>query len=147
MVVFRLRGDNELTERLLKRLNASGKIHCVPAALKGRYVIRFTVTSPQTTIDDIRRDWTIIKETATQILSEEEAKEIPVPLVPVKRVPLIETRTRNAHFGTSLLLASGNNLFRQPPRLEILSVFTLICLVGEFSNVAQDCKRLLRCDL
>ena len=40
MVVFRLKGDNELTERLLKRLNSSGKMHAVPASLKGKYVIR-----------------------------------------------------------------------------------------------------------
>jgi hypothetical protein len=34
MVVFRLKGPNELTEKLLKKINSSGKIHCVPAALK-----------------------------------------------------------------------------------------------------------------
>lgn len=35
MVVIRLKGDNVLTERLLKRLNSRGNIHCVPASLKG----------------------------------------------------------------------------------------------------------------
>lgn len=34
MVVFRLKGPNELTEALLKKINTSGKLHCVPAALK-----------------------------------------------------------------------------------------------------------------
>lgn len=34
LVVFRLIGDDELTAKLLKRLNSRGKIHCVPAALK-----------------------------------------------------------------------------------------------------------------
>ena len=34
LVVFRLIGDNELTEKLLKKLNLKGKIHCVPASLK-----------------------------------------------------------------------------------------------------------------
>ena len=34
MVVFRLKGPNELTEKILKKINSSGKIHCVPAALK-----------------------------------------------------------------------------------------------------------------
>lgn len=47
MVVFRLRGENTLTERLLKKLNSRGRLHCVPAALHGQYVIRFTVTSTQ----------------------------------------------------------------------------------------------------
>lgn len=41
MVVFRIKGENDLTERLLKRLNHRGHIHCVPASLKGKYVIRY----------------------------------------------------------------------------------------------------------
>lgn len=53
MVAFRLRGDNALTERLLKKLNARGYIHAVPACFKGVYVIRFTVTSQRTTNQDI----------------------------------------------------------------------------------------------
>ena len=83
MVVFRLKGDNSLTETLLKRLNSSGltpffrfgkmqkslndlssqkgKMHAVPASLKGQYVIRFTVTSPRTTANDIARDWQLIR--------------------------------------------------------------------------------------
>jgi histidine decarboxylase len=36
MVVFRLKGPNDLTEALLKKINTSGKLHCVPAALKVR---------------------------------------------------------------------------------------------------------------
>jgi histidine decarboxylase len=70
MVVFRLCGENHLTERLLKRLNARGNLHCVPAALKGRYVIRFTVTSQRTTGDDITRDWAEIRAVAAEVLGE-----------------------------------------------------------------------------
>jgi len=62
-------GDNELTELLLRRLNSSGAIHMVPASLQGRYVIRFTVTSHYTRDADIERDWTIIRESAGDILS------------------------------------------------------------------------------
>lgn len=40
MLVFRIKGENDLTERLLKRLNHRGNLHCVPASLKGKYVIR-----------------------------------------------------------------------------------------------------------
>jgi histidine decarboxylase len=70
MVVLRLRGENHLTERLLKRLNARGNLHCVPAALKGKYVIRFTVTSQRTTGDDIMRDWAEIRTVAAEVLGE-----------------------------------------------------------------------------
>lgn len=53
LVAFRLKGDNTLTERLLKRLNGRGNMHAVPACFKGIYVIRFTVTSERTTNQDI----------------------------------------------------------------------------------------------
>lgn len=43
MVVFRLKGENEYTEKLLKRINHRGNLHCVPASLKGKYVIRLVV--------------------------------------------------------------------------------------------------------
>lgn len=63
-----------LTEHLLKRLNKRGNIHCVPASLKGKYVIRFTVTSTRTTSDDIVKDWTEIKAVATDVLEELNVK-------------------------------------------------------------------------
>jgi histidine decarboxylase len=68
LVVFRLKGENELTEQLLKEVNSGGLIHCVPASIKGKYIIRFTVTATSTNIDDINRDWKIIQTTAGQIL-------------------------------------------------------------------------------
>lgn len=70
MVVFRLRGENILTERLLKRMNGGGKVHCVPAALKDKYVIRFTVTSARTLAEDILEDWAEIRSVAVEILRE-----------------------------------------------------------------------------
>ncbi|KAK2717342.1 histidine decarboxylase-like [Artemia franciscana] len=112
MVVFRLKGENELTERLLKTLNSAGKLHCVPAALKGKYVIRFTVTSTHTTLDDIKRDWSIIQNTAAQILTlngiieDPDVKtDKPASRKENARVPLKETKKSN--FGTSLLLANS----------------------------------------
>ena len=97
MVVFRLKGENEMTEKLLKKLNGSGrklktytyfiflyypifsrrinnsracligKMHAVPSSLKGKYVIRFTVTSQRTTLEDVTRDWWLIRDTATEL--------------------------------------------------------------------------------
>jgi histidine decarboxylase len=68
LVVFRLKGDNSVTESLLKKINSSGHLHVVPASLKGQYVIRFTVTSQHTTSDDIRRDWAFIKMFAEELI-------------------------------------------------------------------------------
>ncbi|XP_029678418.1 histidine decarboxylase [Formica exsecta] len=101
LVVFRLRGENTLTERLLKKLNSRGRLHCVPAALHGKYVIRFTVTSTNTTNQDIVRDWAEIRNTANEILGD--TSESPVRA----RVPLADTRQKNENFGSSLLLANS----------------------------------------
>jgi histidine decarboxylase len=62
------KGENELTEQLLKDINSGGQIHCVPASIKGKYIIRFTVTASSTNADDIRRDWRIIQQSARKIL-------------------------------------------------------------------------------
>ncbi|PBC33342.1 Histidine decarboxylase [Apis cerana cerana] len=101
LVVFRLRGENSLTERLLKKMNSRGRVHCVPAALHGKYVIRFTVTSTNTTNEDILRDWAEIRNTANEILDDDT-------ISPVRaKVPLADTREKNENFGTSLLLANS----------------------------------------
>ncbi|XP_026824506.1 histidine decarboxylase [Ooceraea biroi] len=102
MVVLRLRGENTLTERLLKKLNSRGRLHCVPAALHGKYVIRFTVTSTHTTNEDIVRDWAEIRNTANEILSDSSGS----PTIRAK-VPLAATRQKNENFGSSLLLANS----------------------------------------
>ena len=68
---MKLQGDNIHTETLLKRINKSGQLHSVPASFKGKYVIRFTVTSQNTTRFDIERDWSIIKDIASDVLDEE----------------------------------------------------------------------------
>ena len=41
LVCFRLKGSDELNQKLLSNINASGKIHMVPASVNEKYVIRF----------------------------------------------------------------------------------------------------------
>ncbi|RUS75501.1 hypothetical protein EGW08_016735, partial [Elysia chlorotica] len=111
MVVFRLAGPNDLTEQLLKRLNKQGKVHMVPASLKGKYVIRFTVTSQFTTEADIKRDGTRPNSNPNdQPPSKENAVTAPV----TKRKPNLHLMThakagnskRNSEYGISLLLSN-----------------------------------------
>ena len=51
----------------------------MPASIKGRYIIRFTVTSTHTKEVDIRRDWAIVQALARRVLidmgKEEEDEE------------------------------------------------------------------------
>ncbi|GIY35348.1 histidine decarboxylase [Caerostris darwini] len=99
LVVFRVKGENELTENLLKKINSSGRLHCVPSSLKGKYVIRFTVTSPQTTLSDIHNDWGFIQIMCSHILNESPSGRRPRTMAEIKK--------RNPSFGTSLLLSNS----------------------------------------
>ena len=116
LVVFRLVEGNELTELLLKRLNSQGKIHCVPASLKGTYVIRFTITSAQTTEEDIKRDICIIQAMADQLLFEQKQLAEESAIIDATQTPVSAGAgaSRNpklsklaANFGTSLLLCNS----------------------------------------
>jgi len=73
--------------QLLKRLNHRGNLHAVPASLKGKYVIRFTVTSTHTTSDDILKDWKEIRVVAEQIFEECDIKID--KRIPLKGKPLL----------------------------------------------------------
>ncbi|KAI8503296.1 hypothetical protein Bbelb_191170 [Branchiostoma belcheri] len=58
----RSQGPDSLTETLLNRLNKTGKLFMVPASLKGKYIIRFTVTSQNTAETDIVYDFELIQK-------------------------------------------------------------------------------------
>ncbi|BFG04019.1 histidine decarboxylase [Drosophila madeirensis] len=100
LVVFRIRGDNEITEKLLKRLNHRGNLHCIPSSLKGQYVIRFTITSTHTTLDDIVKDWMEIRQVASMVLEE-------MNITISNRVYLKDTKEKSEAFGSSLLLSNS----------------------------------------
>ncbi|XP_011182266.2 histidine decarboxylase isoform X1 [Zeugodacus cucurbitae] len=102
MVVFRIKGENEITERLLKRLNHRGNLHCIPSSLKGKYVIRFTVTSTNTTADDIVKDWNEIRRVASMILDE-----MNITISNRNKVYLKDTKDKSEAFGSSLLLSNS----------------------------------------
>ncbi|NWS39128.1 DCHS decarboxylase, partial [Probosciger aterrimus] len=70
LVVFRLKGPNWLTEKLLKELSNSGRVFLIAATIHDKFIIRFTVTSQFTTREDILQDWNIIQHTAARIVSQ-----------------------------------------------------------------------------
>ncbi|KAK6618265.1 Tyrosine decarboxylase [Polyplax serrata] len=68
LVCFRLKGSNSLNEKLLSTINASGKIHMVPASLNDTYVIRFCVVAHNATDEDIEYAWQVITEISEEVL-------------------------------------------------------------------------------
>ncbi|XP_071384855.1 histidine decarboxylase [Centroberyx affinis] len=70
LVVFCLKGGNDLTQELLRRLTRSGTMYLIPADVHTKRIIRFTVTSQFTTSDDILKDWGIISKMASNLLAE-----------------------------------------------------------------------------
>ncbi|CAH6787939.1 Hdc [Phodopus roborovskii] len=70
LVVFRLKGPNCLTESVLKEIAKDGQLFLIPATIHDKLIIRFTVTSQFTTKEDILRDWHLIRDAATLVLSQ-----------------------------------------------------------------------------
>ncbi|CAD5209481.1 unnamed protein product [Bursaphelenchus okinawaensis] len=64
LVCFRLKGSDELNQKLLTKLNSSGRIHMVPASLNDRFVIRFCVCHEHANEHDIVTAYEIIKHVA-----------------------------------------------------------------------------------
>ena len=67
LVCFRLIGSNALNQRLLSMINASGRLHMVPASLKGRYIIRFCVCDQNARDSDIHYAYKCIAATASEL--------------------------------------------------------------------------------
>lgn len=60
----------------MKLLNKDGRLHVVPARVKNKYIIRFTVTSINTTEEDIKRDWKIIQDIASEVFEKFELEAL-----------------------------------------------------------------------
>lgn len=71
LICFRLKGSNELSERLLKKLNAAGIVHLVAGKSKDLYYLRIAICSRFTESADVKRSWEEIKKQA-DFISEME---------------------------------------------------------------------------
>lgn len=60
LVCFRLKGTDKLNEKLLSNINASGKLHMVPASANEKYIIRFCAVAQNATETDIGKYITYI---------------------------------------------------------------------------------------
>lgn len=69
LVCFRLKGSNELNEKLLKRINGRGNIHLVPSKIKETYFLRMAVCSRFTMPKDIDFSWNEVSKSADEVLA------------------------------------------------------------------------------
>ncbi|GLH02078.1 Uncharacterized protein GBIM_08128 [Gryllus bimaculatus] len=53
LVCFRLRGSDQLNQKLLGNINASGRLHMVPASVNDKYVIRFCAVAQDASDADV----------------------------------------------------------------------------------------------
>ncbi len=77
LVCFRLTGSDELNQKLLSTINASGKLHMVPASVNEKYVIRFCVCAQNATEEDIEYAWRTIAKFATDVIEKMAAAAAP----------------------------------------------------------------------
>jgi len=76
LVCFRVIGTNNVNKLLLSTINASGRLHMVPASMNDKFVIRFCVCAQNAIDDDIETAWKIIQEFAAKVMScQEDDKE------------------------------------------------------------------------
>jgi len=66
LVCFRLKGPDSVSEALLQKLNASGKLFVSHTKLNGRYAIRLCIGQTYTDEEHIRRAWQEIQQHATE---------------------------------------------------------------------------------
>ncbi len=58
---------DKMNEKLMHRLNESGKVYFTHTRLNGNYVIRFVIGQTQTTNKHVQKAWELIKETAEKL--------------------------------------------------------------------------------
>jgi aromatic-L-amino-acid decarboxylase len=64
LVCFRYKGSDEENQKLLERINTTGKTFLSHTVLNGEYVIRFAIGNFNTTQEDIDEIWALIQQSA-----------------------------------------------------------------------------------
>lgn len=73
LICFRQRGSNEANQRLLAEVNATGKAFLSHTVLNGQFVLRFAIGNFQTTEQDVRETWELIRGIARNLATVEPA--------------------------------------------------------------------------
>jgi aromatic-L-amino-acid decarboxylase len=67
LVCFRHLGGNEVSERIVETVNASGRAFLTHTKISGRYVIRFNVGQTYTEEHHVENAWNLITQTAKEV--------------------------------------------------------------------------------
>lgn len=70
LVCFRLKGSNELNQKLLERIDKCREIHLVPCQLNNQFVLRLAVCARATESRHIQQAWHHITKLAFELLQE-----------------------------------------------------------------------------
>ncbi|XP_050822592.1 histidine decarboxylase [Gopherus flavomarginatus] len=142
LVVFRLKGPNWLTEKVLKELSKSGRLFLIPATIHDKFIIRFTVTSQFTTREDILRDWHIIQQTAAQIINQHymlhpsnSADGAKIPNIISNPSPMADNGTSPFHTEVGEHKAPSRKIIVQPKKL---AVSPTTCVVSQHLEAQVD---------
>ena len=97
-----LQGPNALTQRLLKNINESGKLHMVPALVNENFVIRFAVCAENADVKDITYAWKVITEAASDLMSSKSELEKTKDYERMENCELSETESEDEVFDNEL---------------------------------------------
>ena len=73
LVCFRHKGENSINQRLLAEINSTGRAFLSHTVLNGNFVLRFAIGNFQTTEQDVRETWQLIRETAQKLAADQPA--------------------------------------------------------------------------
>ena len=80
LVCFRLKGEDHLSQKLLKNITDRKKIFMIPALCKGKFIIRFNISGFDPKESDIDYAWQEIKSQTGIVLEEhKKATELIIP--------------------------------------------------------------------
>ncbi|MGC1213794.1 MAG: pyridoxal-dependent decarboxylase [Micromonospora sp.] len=68
LVCFRLQAGDEASAELLRRVNATGRVHLTHTRVEGRYTLRLAVGSPLTTEQHVDEAWDLLTAGADDLL-------------------------------------------------------------------------------
>ena len=67
LICFRHKKGDDFNQKLLRRMNDSGKMYMTHTILKGQYVIRFSIGTATTNLDHLKSTWNCIEKYASEL--------------------------------------------------------------------------------